>query len=102
MVISTSDNLHALFENLKSLGFFGRLFGWNRILEINAAAINEFRTLNNELVSVYEQNSQIQNQLRLDNQNLENQKSLLSDMRIEHGSRNWSVSGVRTAEAGAV
>jgi hypothetical protein len=85
MVISTSDNLRALFENLKSLGFFGRLFGWNRILQINSAAINEFKTLNNELVFVYEENSKIKNQLDLVSQDLDNQKSLLSDMNNKHG-----------------
>jgi hypothetical protein len=85
MVITTSDNLRALFENLKSLGFFGRLFGWNRILQINSAAINEFKTLNNELFFVYEQNSKIKNQLDLVSQDLDNQKSLLSDMNNKHG-----------------
>ena len=52
MVISTSDNLWALFEKLKSVGFFGRLFRWRRILEMNAAAGTELTILNNELVSL--------------------------------------------------
>jgi hypothetical protein len=84
MVISTSDNLRALFENIKSIGFFGRLFGWNRIRVMNSAAINEYNTLNNELNSVYEQNRQVQNQLRSVNQDLDHQKSLLSDLRADH------------------
>ena len=84
MVISTSDNLRALFENIKSIGFFGRLFGWNRIRIINSAAINEYNTLNNELNSLYERNRQIQNLLRSVNQDLDHQKSLLSDLRADH------------------
>ena len=84
MVISTTDSLRALFENIKSLGFFGRLFGWNRIRIINSAAINEFNTLNNELNSVYDQNRQLQNQVRTVIQDLDHQKSLLSDLRADH------------------
>lgn len=83
MVISTSDNLRALFENIKSLGFFGRLFGWNRIRIMNSAAINEYNTLNNEISVVYDQNRQVQNQLRSVNQDLDHQKSLLSDLRTD-------------------
>ena len=74
MVISTSDNLRALFENIKSLGFFGRLFGWNRILVINSAAVNELNTLNTELNALYEQNRMIQNQLRAAFQEMDHQK----------------------------
>jgi hypothetical protein len=83
MVISTSDNLRALFENIKSIGFFGRLFSWNRILVINSAAITEHNTLNNELNSVYEQYRQIQNQLRTTFQELDHQKSLMSDLKAD-------------------
>jgi chromosome segregation ATPase len=85
MVISTSDNLRALFENLKSLGFFGRLFRWHRILEINSAAGTELTTLNNELVSLNDQNRQIKNQLRSVYQDLDHQKSLLSDLKSDYG-----------------
>ena len=84
MVISTSDNLRTLFEKIKSVGFFGRLFRWNRILAITSAASVEHTTLNNELVSVYDQNRQIRNQLRSVYQDLEHQKSLLSDTRSEY------------------
>jgi chromosome segregation ATPase len=83
MVISTSENLRTLFEKIKSLGFFGRIFGWKRILAITSAADVEHTTLNNELVAVYDQNRQIRNQLRSVYQDLEHQKSLLSDMRSE-------------------
>jgi len=85
MVISTSDNLRVLFENLKSLGFFGRLFRWHRILEINSAAGTEFATLNNELVSLNDQNRQLKNQLRSVYQDLDHQKSLLSDLKSDYG-----------------
>jgi len=85
MVISTSDNLRALFENLKSVGFFGRLFRWHRILEINAAASAELTSLNNELVSLNDQNRQIKNQVRSVYQDLDHQKSLLSDLKSDYG-----------------
>ncbi len=84
MVISTTDSLRTLFEHIKSLGFFGRLFGWNRIRIMNSAAINEYNTLNNELNAVYEQNRQVQNQLRSVIQDLDHQKSLLSDVRTDY------------------
>jgi hypothetical protein len=84
MVISTTDSLRALFENIKSLGFFGRVFGWTRIRILNSAAINEFNTLVNELNTVYEQTRQVQNQLRTVNQDLDHLKSLLSDLRTNH------------------
>lgn len=84
MVISTSDNLRALFENIKSLGFLGRLFGWNRILVINSAAVNELNTLNTELNALYEQNRMIQNQLRGAFQEMDHQKSLFSDLRADY------------------
>ena len=115
MVISTSDNLRALFENIKSLGFFGRLFGWNRIRVMNSAAINEYNTLNNEINALYDQNRQVQNQLRTVNQDLDHQKSLLSDLRTdyeilkntnvntiqatqEQGSRSWCPEGIGNKE----
>ena len=84
MVISTTDSLRTLFEHIKSLGFFGRIFGWNRIRIMNSAAINEYNTLNNELNAVYEQNRQLQNQLRSLVQDLDHQKSLLSDVRTDY------------------
>ena len=84
MVISTSDNLRALFEKLKSVGFLGRLFRWRRILEINSAAGTELTTLNNELVSLNDQNRQTKNQLRSVYQDLDHQKSLLSDLKSDY------------------
>jgi hypothetical protein len=84
MVISTTDSLRALFENIKSLGFFGRLFGWNRIRLMNSAAISEYNTLNNEINALYDQNRQLQNQLRTVIQDMDHQKSLLSDVRTDY------------------
>jgi chromosome segregation ATPase len=84
MVISTSDNLRTLFEKLKSVGFFGRLFRWRRILEINAAAGTELTTLTNELDSLNDQNRQTKNQLRSVYQDLDHQKSLLSDLKSDY------------------
>jgi len=84
MVISTTDSLRALFENIKSLGFFGRLFGWHRIRVMNSAAIIEYNTLNNEINSLYDQNRQLQNQLRTVIQDLDHQKSLSSDVRTDY------------------
>jgi chromosome segregation ATPase len=85
MVISTSDNLRALFENLKTVGFLGRLFRWRRILEINSAAGTELTTINNELVSLNDQNRQIKNQVRSVYQDLDHHKSLLSDLKSDYG-----------------
>jgi chromosome segregation ATPase len=85
MVISTSDNLRALFEKLKSVGFLGRLFRWHRILEINSAASTELTILNNEHVSLNDQNRQIKNQVRSVYQDLDHQKSLLSDLKSDYG-----------------
>ena len=84
MVISTSDNLRTLFEKLKSVGFFGRLFRWRRILEINAAAGTELTTINNELDSLNDQNRQTKNQLRSVYQDLDHQKSLLADLKSDY------------------
>jgi chromosome segregation ATPase len=84
MVISTSDNLRVLFEKLKSVGFFGRLFRWHRILEINSAAGTELTTLTNELDSLNDQNRQTKNQLRSVYQDLDHQKSLLSDLKSDY------------------
>ncbi len=85
MVISTSDNLRVLFEKLKSVGFFGRLFRWHRILEINSAAGTELTTLTNELDSLNDQNRQTKNQLRSVYQDLDHQKSLLADLKSDYG-----------------
>jgi hypothetical protein len=84
MVISTTDSLRALFENIKSLGFFGRLFSWHRIRVMNSAAIIEYNTLNNEINALIDQNRQLQNQLRTVIQDLDHQKSLLSDVRTDY------------------
>ena len=84
MVISSSDNLRVLFEKLKSVGFFGRIFRWHRILEINSAAGTELTTLNNELDALNDQNRQTKNQLRSVYQDLDHQKSLLSDLKSDY------------------
>ena len=84
MVISTSDNLRALFEKLKSVGFLGRLFRWHHILEMNSAARTELTTLNNELDSLTDQNRQTKNQLRSVYQDLDHQKSLLADLKSDY------------------
>ena len=84
MVISTSDNLRALFEKLKSVGFLGRLFRWHHILEINSAARTELTTLNSELDSLTDQNRQTKNQLRSVYQDLDHQKSLLADLKSDY------------------
>ena len=85
MVISSSENLRALFEKLKSVGFIGRLFRWRRILEMTAAAATELTTLNNELASLNDQNRQTKNQLRSVYQDLDHQKSLLADLKSDYG-----------------
>jgi len=85
MVISTSENLRALIEKLKSVGFIGRLFRWGRILEMNAAAGTELINLNNELASLNDQNRQTKNQIRSVYQDLDHQKSLLADLKSDYG-----------------
>jgi chromosome segregation ATPase len=85
MVISTSDNLRALFESIKSASVLGRLFGWRRILEISSAAGTEFTTISNEISSLIDQNRQLKNQIRSVYQDLDHTKSLLSDLKSDYG-----------------
>lgn len=84
MVISSTDNLRALFENIKSLGFFGRIFGWGKIEKLNSVANNEFRTINTELDSLSEQNKQSQIQIQGIYRDLENQKNQYFQLRTDH------------------
>ena len=85
MVISNSDNLRALFEIIKSASLVGRLFGWRHIREISSAASTELTTINNEITSLNDQNRQLKNQLRSVYQDLDHNKSLLSDLKSDYG-----------------
>lgn len=85
MVISTSDNLRALFESIKSVSVLGRLLGWRRVLEISSAAGTELTTINNEIASLNDQNRQLKNQIRSVYQDLDHTKSLLSDLKSDYG-----------------
>jgi CheY-like chemotaxis protein len=86
MAVSSTDNLRNLLENIKSLGFFDRLFGWDRIGHLNAAAGNELRTIIGELNALYAQNEQAEIRIRQLYSDLENQKNQYSRLRKEHDS----------------
>ena len=86
MVISSTDNLRALLENIKSLGFFDRLFDWRQIGELNAAASNEFRTIINELEAINAQNELTEIRIRQLYSELEDQKNQYSLLKTEHAS----------------
>ena len=66
MVISSTGNLRTLLENIKSLDFFNRLFGWRRIEELNTVAYHEFLTITHALEAINAQNNQAQIQIRAD------------------------------------
>jgi len=83
MVISSSDNLQTLLENIKSLNFFGRLFGWRRIEELHSVAYNEFQTIINEMQAIYAQNNLAQVQIRQLYNELEHQKDEFSQVKAE-------------------
>lgn len=84
MAISSTDNLRNLIENLKSLGFFDRLFGWDRIGQINAAAGNEFRTVMNELAALHAQNEQAKIRIRQLSGDLEARTTQYSRLKTDH------------------
>ena len=84
MVISSTDNLRTLLENIKSLGFFDRLFGWGRIGELNSVACNEFRNIVKELDAIYAQNEQAQTRIRQIYSDLEDQKNQYSQLKTDH------------------
>jgi|SRR5208337_3348194 len=84
MVISSTDNLRTLLEDVKSLGFFNRLFGWRRIEELNSVAYHEFLTLTNELEAIYAQNNQTQIQIRQIYSDLEDQKNQYFQLKTDH------------------
>jgi CheY-like chemotaxis protein len=83
MVISSSENLRVLLENIKSLNFLGRLFGWRRIEELHAVAYNEFKTITNEMEAIYAQNNLAHVQIRQLYSDLENQKNESSQLKAE-------------------
>ena len=83
MVISSTDNLRTLLENIKSLGFFDRLFGWGRIGELNSVACNEFRNIVKELDAIYAQNEQAQTRIRQIYSDLEAQKNQYSQLKTD-------------------
>ncbi|MCJ7820615.1 MAG: hypothetical protein MUP53_05390, partial [Bacteroidales bacterium] len=43
------DNLRIFFENIKSLGFWRRVFGWRRIRTLSYDAYDEFTNLTENL-----------------------------------------------------
>jgi len=49
MVISSTENLAKFFQNIRSIGIFGRIFSWNRILQQASAAVVEIKILINEI-----------------------------------------------------
>ncbi|MGA9086167.1 MAG: hypothetical protein WB284_05575, partial [Methanoregula sp.] len=84
MVISSTGNLRTLLENIKSLDFFNRLFGWRRIEELNTVAYHEFLTITHALEAINAQNNQAQIQIRQIYGDLEDQKNQYSQLKTDH------------------
>ena len=84
MAVSSTDNLRNLIENIKSLGFFDRLLGWDRIGELNAAAGSEFRAILGELEALRAQNEQAGIRIRQLSDDLASQRTQYSRLRTEH------------------
>ena len=85
-MISSTDNLRTLLEDLKSLGVIDRVFGWRRIEDLNFVAFSEFQTLTNEMKGIYAQNNQSQNYVRMLYADLESQKNQYSELKMEYDS----------------
>lgn len=49
MVISSTESIAEFFQNIRTIGFFGRIFSWNRILQHASAAVAEIKILINEI-----------------------------------------------------
>lgn len=84
MAISSTDNLRNLLENLKSLGFFDRLFGWDRIGQLNAAAGNEFRSVMDELGALQAQNERSEARIRQLSGDLQARNTQYSRLKTDH------------------
>ncbi len=84
MVISSTGNLRTLLENIKSLDFFNRLFGWRRIEKLNTVAYHEFLTMTHALEAINAQNNQAQIQIRQIYGDLEDQKNQYSQLKTDH------------------
>ncbi|MEQ8423402.1 MAG: hypothetical protein RIA63_01750 [Cyclobacteriaceae bacterium] len=54
---SSFNNLKILFENLKGLGFFGRLFGWNKIRTLLIDASADLQKLTSSIDTLKSENS---------------------------------------------
>lgn len=46
------ENIRLLFDEISSLGFFGRIFGWGKLLHQNGAAYSEFQELNKHIQGI--------------------------------------------------
>lgn len=86
MVISSTTNLTQFFQNIRSLGFFGRLFSWNKVLQQAAGAVNEINTLVTELNDVSDKLSNAENQVQSLQKDINYLKDSHSNLKIQYQS----------------
>ena len=46
------ENTTKLFEKIKSMGFFERIFHWRQIISLSMEAFNEFKSVDKEISSL--------------------------------------------------
>jgi hypothetical protein len=76
---SNFDNIKRLFENLKTIGFWGRIFGWS---EIRTQLMEAFGDLQ-KLMGRVDESSKIENALSIEKANAKNLHDSLSRMATE-------------------
>jgi len=69
------ENIRLLFKQVSSLGFFGRIFGWKKILIQNGAAIADFQELSKRLPGIKQKYLEQQNIIINLQQEIERYKS---------------------------
>jgi hypothetical protein len=73
MIIESSyENLKALFEKIKNISFFERIFKWGAIIKLLILAISEFERLSNQLNEGANKISELQSDSRLMTNKFEN------------------------------
>lgn len=88
------DNLRKFFESIKSLGFWQRVFGWHRVVNLSYDAHKEFNELIDSLDRVGKEVDQIKNQFAI----LNAERGHLDSERIK---LEGSLEGVREKLSGA-
>jgi flagellar biosynthesis chaperone FliJ len=95
MAVTDASALDAFFEEIKKLGFFGRLFSWGRIRKLSYEASNELAILRSERGNWLQQRHDLERLLESKKQEMDDKVAEVQRLSVELTSVKASLAEVR-------